>query len=278
MAKHLDDHFNARIFVSQSLENFLQKNKKLIGSSKKLKRTYIRGDETLKENERIPKIYYQGLINSYKKMYKKNQSQYTINNFLFTHTYNKKQKIKCNFDMGLYQSSLFLINDQKVASNLFGLKESKNSFMAASSIKHNKFETFKNSFIFTGSSNVRSASICSFVKNDSNTFATLWFFSTQSRDPGQHLYHLTQYSIENVKSARELTSLLSFSRHQFLKNPVRLIIESRKSTDTQLNELLKLNVPIYNAKKLGAIWSNYENKNQSSFILDERRQGHITCR
>jgi hypothetical protein len=72
--------------------------------------------------------------------------------------------------------------------------------------------------------------------------------------------------------------MLSFSRHQFLKNPVRLIIESRKSTHKQLNELLKLNVPIYNAKKLGKIWGLQSTPEYSKFLLDERQQGHLTCK
>jgi hypothetical protein len=272
LARKLDIYFNDTLFVSKEFQLFLAQHKEEITLNKKLKSKFIRGDETLRENERIPKLNYSNIVN----LLSRRNSSGRVNNFLFTYKNQSQLTPKCNFDMSLYNDSLFLINDSPVKSHIFGFKSGKNTFMAVSSQKLNGFKTIGNTILLQGESNIRSASICSFEDSIPQQ-NSLWLISTDSRDPGQHLFHLMQYGLDNIKSVNELNSMLMFSRHQFLKNPVRLIIESRRSSTTQLNELLKLNIPIYNSKKLGKIWGYYQDKKKSTFVLDDRRQGHLEC-
>jgi hypothetical protein len=269
LATILDFHFKKTLFVSKEFQLFLEEHKKDILLNPISKKNFVRGDETLKENERIPRLNFSKTVRLINK--KKN----SVNSFLFTYKNQSKLTPKCNFDMSLYNDSLFLINDTPVKSHIFGFKNDKNTFMAVSSQRLNKLSLIGNTILFKGESNIRSASICSFEHENSKRL--LWLISTNSRDPGQHLFHLMQYGLDNIKSVNELNSMLMFSRHQFLKNPVRLIIESRRSSETQLNELLKLNIPIYNAKKLGKVWGYYQDKNKSTFVLDDRRKGHLEC-
>ena len=272
LAKKLDFYFKDTLFVSKEFQLFLAQHKEEIVLNKKLKSKFIRGDETLRENERIPKLNYSKVV----ALLDQRKSSGRVNNFLFTYKNKSQLTPKCNFDMSLYNDSLFLINDSAVKSHIFGFKNDKNTFMAVSSQKLKGFSTIEETILLRGESNIRSASICSFEDTPPHQ-KTLWLISTDSRDPGQHLFHLMQYGLDNIKSVNELNSMLMFSRHQFLKNPVRLIIESRRSSTTQLNELLKLNIPIYNSKKLGKIWGYYQDKKKSTFVLDDRRQGHLEC-
>ena len=101
--------------------------------------------------------------------------------------------------------------------------------------------------------------------------------SSNSRDPGQHLYHLIEYGLQEMNEIQKLDGLLKFSRHLFLKNPIRLILESERSSANQLTELLKLNMPIYNSEKLGKIWGYLKVKKKQHFIIDNRRSGEISC-
>lgn len=277
LGKMIDQYYSDPFFVSHDFETFLNDNREKILENDYLRQIYSRGDETLRKNERVPKLSLTKIINHYNRSPKKH---ILVNNFLFELDKPEFQTIpKCNFDMGLYQDSIFLINQETIKSNIFGLKENKNSFLATSSMKLNGLQTIPGTFLFSGSSNTRGASICLYnPKSKSKKQQTLWLISSNSRDPGQHLFHLLQYGIDKIENLEELNSMLKFSRHLFLKEPVRLIIESRKSSKSQLSELLKLNVPIYNAKSLGRIWGFWAEKGKSTFLLDERKHGHLSCK
>lgn len=278
LALLLDQNLKRGPLVTKAFETFLVKKKNFIQQQPSLKKIYIRGDETLKENERIPILNFTQIVNLYyKNIINPKSSSYQLSDFLFTYKPNTDTQLRCNFDMDLYKKSLFLISDLNVQSHIFGLRDGENIFMAESSQDNTTNAFIPKTFLFKGSSNIRSASLCTFDLENSNR-NQLWLFSSESRDPGQHLFHLLQYDVQNIKSPKELTAMLNFSRHLFLKNPVRLVIESRRSSHAQLSELLKLNVPIYNAKKLGKVWGLYSNEKRSDYILDERQQGHITCR
>jgi len=274
LASLLDKYFKESLYASKDFSIFLNNNKNKILEHKKLQTTFTRGDETLKEHESIPKFKIANLISIFYEQ--KKETSYKIKNFLFSFDKLYKSVPQCNFDMGLYNDSLFLINKDQIKSHIFGLKSGKNSFMAVSSQKFEKLQTIGDSIMINGKSNIRSASLCSF-KHKFRKDNTLWLISTESRDPGQHLFHLIQYGLDNIRNMSELTSMLKFSRHQFLKDPVRLILESRKSSEQQLNNLLNLNIPIYNSKRLGKVWGYYQETNESSFVLDDRLQGHLEC-
>lgn len=276
LARLLDQDYQGKFLVSKDFEHFLTQNKINILQSKLLKKYFARGDETLKNHERIPKVSFRSLVKKYLKSRK--LVSYDLKRLLFSYPLSKQEAIKCNFDMGLYKNSLFLINKAQIKSNIFGMKSASNSFMAVSSQEITSFTQFGKTLFFQGKSHVRSASVCSYNSTAQESFKDLWLISSGSRDPGQHLYHLLQYGITQVKDDRELSSMLSFSRHQFLKDPVRLIIESRRSNEKQINELLRLNIPIYNAKSIGRVWGKFNHSKNSSFFLDERRQGHLLCK
>jgi len=274
LAMFLDMYYGYQITVSPSFEKFLSLHKEYLKKHEKAKKAFFRGDEHLRESESIPKEKFSRVIRLYNKDHQ--HKDYKTSNFLFHYGKQVLVTPNCNFDMDLYDNSIFLINDKNVQGNIFGLKDGNKSFFAVSSQEVTNINFVKGSLFFQGNSNIRSAAICTF-KHKLHPRQRLWLISTDSRDPGQHLFHLLQYGIDKAQNISELSSTMRFSRHLFLKDPVRLIIESRRSSEKQLDELLKLNIPIYNAKKLGTVWGFYQDEKNSTFILDDRRSGHIQC-
>jgi hypothetical protein len=274
LAKFMDQEFSSRLVVSKDLDYFLEKHKNEIVRNKVLKRFYIRGDDVLKENERLPKLQFRPLVQKYLKS--KNRYKYKKSNYLFTYDKSASFTPQCNFDMDLYKNSIFLIHKEEIKSHIFGMKQKRNAFLAVTDARINNIVPINSTLLFQGSPNTRSAALCTF-KNKFKKSNSIWLISSNSRDPGQHLFHLMEYGLTNISSANELDKMLRFSRHLFLKDPTRLILESRRSTKGQLQELLKLNIPIYNSKRLGQIWGYYASSSGGSFVLDDRQEGHLEC-
>ncbi len=268
-----------RMKVSKSLASFLREHQADLAKVPLFKKSYIRGDETLKEKEGLPFLRIKNLVNLYNKS--KKRARYKISSDLFSRFGQETNFVpKCNFDMNLYKDSLFLISKEKIQAHTFGMKEQKNTFMGVSSQKIQTFKPLDQTISFSGNSNVRSASLCSY-STKSNPQQRLWLISSNSRDPGQHLYHMQEYELSKISNLYELDAMLRFSRHLFLKNPVRLVIESRRSQKSQVQELLKLDIPLYNAKNLGSIWGYFSKNslksNSVSFLSDSRTQGAPLC-
>lgn len=274
LGKIIDSSYSHQFYVTHDFETFLKNHKKKISSLAALKRFYIRGDETLKENETISKQQVSPLIARYLKGKKK--AQYTVSNYLFTYKRNNLINAQCNYDMGLYNSSIYLIHKDVIQSNTFGLRKNNSVFLADSTQHYQQIKQIPHTLFFQGESQTRSPAMCQFSIPLKDKW-DLWLVSTKSRDPGQHLFHLMEYGLQDMKNLKQIDNLLRFSRHLFLKNPIRLILESQRSNPAQLNELLKLNMPIYNAVKLARIWGYHHNEKEKSFILDERNSGSLTC-
>lgn len=262
--------------VDAEFSRFLNENKKNIMKNQDFSKLYIRGDESLKTNEKIPIANSGNIYTKY--LRSKKNTNYLLNTKLFKYSKSKKLETKCNYDMGLYDLSVFLIHENFINSNIFGISDRKgNSIMAHTSQDISTIEPLEDTMFFKGSSNARTPAFCTF--QNKLTKNILWLTSSKSRDPGQHLYHLLEYGLVDTNNIERLDSMLKFSRHLFLTNPLRLLFESDRGTKKQLEELLKLNFPIYNARSLGKIWGQfYSNKfSQQEFIIDDRSIGSISC-
>ncbi len=270
-AKIVEDGFSGKIFVDKDLESFFRKNKEAIKGTPELATHFFRGNEVLKENEKIPYLNYSELISSFRKIQKK--QKVIINTTLASFSTPGAQVGKCNYDFNLYDNSIFLIDKAIPEANLFGLTIENNTFLAATSQRMDQLASINGYPLFKGVSKVRSSAVC-VIENGDNK---IWTISNHSRDPGQHLFHLVRYGLPRSQTTLEVDKLIRHSRHLFLSDPVRLIIESHRSRPEQIENLLKLNLPIYNAEKLGNIWAYTHFKGQSRFIIDERNPGVFSC-
>jgi hypothetical protein len=268
----LDRQFPQKLKAGKNLEAFLLANQVKIKDHPVLGPFFIRGTEVLKENERIPKMSFVEVIKFYRAREKK--QKVIVNNSLTSFTTESGQKGSCNYDFNLYDNSIFLIDRVIPVANLFGLATDSSSFMASTSQKIDAIQPINGFPLFLGESKVRSSAVC-VIENDNNR---IWTFSNLSRDPGQHLFHLIRYGLAGSKSTLEVDKLIRHSRHLFLSDPVRLVIESHRSRTDQIENLLKLNLPIYNAEKLGNIWAFTQFNNQSRFVIDDRNVGSYSCK
>ena len=271
-ARLLESSMGEKLKIGKDLENFLVTNKDAIKLNPELARFYFRGTEILKENETTPRLSFTEVMRHYRKVEKKQNT--IINTSLTPFVTEAGNQGSCNYDFNLYENSIFLIDRVIPVANLFGLSLNQSGFMASSSQKLPTLISLKGLPIFKGESKVRSSAVC-VIENDKNK---VWTFSNQSRDPGQHLFHLIRYGLPKSKSAFEVDKLLRHSRHLFLSEPVRLIIESTRSRQDQIENLLKLNLPIYNAEKLGNIWAYTFFNDQNRFIIDDRNPGAYLCK
>jgi hypothetical protein len=274
-AAELDKHqFNFK--TGKSLAQFLEENKELIKKDQILVKSFYRGNEVLKEEERLPLLRYSPLVKNYQTEIKK--QKIVSNASLFDFLKTKTVHTICNYDFTLYENSIFLIDKKQNPSNIFGVSENNSSFMATSGQRLAGLAPVGNEPIFQGASKVRSSAVCVIEKTTKTGQDFMWLFSNASRDPGQHLYHLFRYGLTQVSSTQEVDKLLRHSRHLFLSDPVRLVIESDRSQDSQIENLLKLNIPIYNAEKLGNVWAYTQFQREGShFIIDDRNFGAFSC-
>jgi hypothetical protein len=270
-ANLLQSSVGQKIKIGKDFENFLLKNIQSIKTNPDLAPYYFRGSDVLKENETAPMLDYRKVIQLYRKS---QQNQKIIVSTSLTQFVTEKGSTgSCNYDFNLYDNSIFLIDKVIPVANLYGLATPKSAFLASSSQKLDKISSLKGLPLFQGESKVRSSAVC-MIENDSSK---IWTFSNQSRDPGQHLFHLVRYGLPSSQTTSEVAKLISHSRHLFLSDPVRLIIESARSTEEQIENLLKLNLPIYNADKLGNIWAYTHFKEGNRFIIDDRNPGAYKC-
>lgn len=260
-----------KLKIGKDFENFLVKNLAAIRNDPELSPYYFRGADVLKENETSPFLDYKAVLAYYRKASK---SQKIIVNTSLTHFVTESgQTGSCNYDFNLYDNSIFLIDKVIPVANLFGLSTPSSAFLASTSQKLDKITSLKGLPLFKGESKVRSSAVC-MIENDNKK---IWAFSNQSRDPGQHLFHLVRYGLPSSDTTAEVERLIRHSRHLFLSDPVRLIIESARSSEEQIENLLKLNLPIYNADKLGNIWAYTKFKEGQRFIMDDRNPGTFSC-
>ncbi len=269
-AELLDTNVKQEVVVGTSFEKRLLSLKTEIATNEILRKFFFRGDDTLKESERIAKINFTNLIRSTKK----NMTGAKTTNELSDYRKTPKLKLSCNYDFKLYDESIFLIGPDESPGHLFGASLGNEAFLAVASQTLDKVESLFGEPVFRGTGNSRSAALC-MIQNEGQE---IWLSSHNSRDPGQHIYHLFKYGIISAKRPEDIDSLLRHSRHIFLSDPLRLVIESSRSKPKQIRDLLKLNVPIYNAEAIGNIWawSNFNNEG-GRFYLDDRNPGALFC-
>jgi hypothetical protein len=270
-ASIIEKHLKKNLKVGKNFEDFLLLNIETLKSDPELIAHFMRGTEVLKEDESIPDLDFVKLLRYYRSVEKKQKIM--VNSSLNAFTNENGSKGSCNYDFNLYNNSIFLIDNIIPDANMFGLIDRDFSFMASSSQRFDKISSLLNLPLFKGISRIRSSAVC-VIESDEGK---IWTFSNKSRDPGQHLFQLMRYGLARSQSVKDVDRLIRHSRYLFLYDPTRLVIESGRSRNAQIENLLKLNIPIYNAEKLGNIWAFTTFQSKSRFIIDDRNLGAFQC-
>ena len=266
----LDEKFKAELVAGKTLEQRLREMSEAIAGQEELRRHFFRGDEILRESERLSRVHFKKLVSQWQSQRKPG----TINEALFSYRRTPTLDVRCNYDFSLYESSIFLIDKEENSGHMFGLTLGDDSLMAVVAQKTPEPRPLFGEPVIAGSAKVRSSAFCMIKSKDNE----VWVAANQSRDPGQHVYHLFRYGLTRAEKPADILRLLRHARHMFLSDPLRLVIESARGRDEQVQELLKLNVPIYNAAAIGNIWSwaNFANKG-GHFYIDDRNPGALFC-
>lgn len=282
LAATLDKLVPVGLNVSAEFENFLKDNRTDIIKNSVLINYFTKGDEILTKYETFNRLSFKSIIQQYENGYSTNSDYVFEMNGLFPNkTQNEKIQANCNYDLqkDTTQKDDLILSDLKKAHTI-GLRDGENYFLAVSSATLVKpFTTSaKLGYFIKAQPTALPLPICE-LKGPNEEIV---LFSTEGRNPFQHLQHLFSYGLDQVNSIYSLNELLNFSRHLFLSNPDRILYESKKGRRAQLDFFLAMNFPIYHVESLGNIYghANFENEKKISngLQIDDRSQARLWCK
>lgn len=282
IATHLDTVIPQGIGVSLEFENFLKENRKDLAKNEVLTERFFKGDEILTKYETFDRVSYKTTVEQYLNGFSKTADYEYDKNGLTANTSKKENyETNCNYDLSKEISlrDEIMSADQK-KSHYIAISDGEDYFLAVSSTT--LFRPFKTTPKMGYFMKARPAAfplpICEFKGKNQE----IVLFSSEGRNPVQHLQHLEAYEIDQVDSAFTLNELLGFSRHLFLSNPDRILYESNRGRKAQLDFFLEMNFPIYHVESLGNIFGHakFKNDKQQESVLysDDRSTARLWCK
>lgn len=186
-------------------------------------------------------------------------------------------KVTCNFDIDLYSKSVYLVRpDPGVNYNAVARIKGKRAFIIITSVElQNPSPVQGEATLLKQKPSKRPVPICLVNHKDGHQ---LLLTSLKGRDPGQHLYHLLQYNMSDASKINDIQAYLAFPRHQFLYGPARMLYESSRGSNTNLETFLRMDFPIYHSPSLGEVWvwGKFSDQTQG-LAVDERENALVTC-
>lgn len=282
IATRLDTVIPQGIGVSLEFENFLKENRKDLAKNEVLTERFFKGDEILTKYETFDRVSYKTTVEQYLNGFSKTADYEYDKNGLTANTSKKENyETNCNYDLSKEISlrDEIMSADQK-KSHYIAISDGEDYFLAVSSTT--LFRPFKTTPKMGYFMKARPAAfplpICEFKGKNQE----IVLFSSEGRNPVQHLQHLEAYEIDQVDSAFTLNELLGFSRHLFLSNPDRILYESNRGRKAQLDFFLEMNFPIYHVESLGNIFGHakFKNDKQQESVLysDDRSTARLWCK
>ncbi len=256
-------YFPRKLTVQKKFSSYLEKYSDKLHPQHKKK--YFRLGKALQKGETFT-AQLSGLSLTKKKFKAKSKAP------LFSISNSKSSQ--CNFDSKLYDSGIFIIHNEDLNENVFGIIQDNGDFAMIASSTGGIIQA--NAKLTQSSFSVPKFNIPLCHYKDANR--EIINISYASRDSGQLLHHLNQYQYFNSSSYEELIQYTSYARHLFLTNPPRMLYETKRGTPQELNNFLALNFPVYHAKSIGIIHSIAKfNNGPFSFIEDERGNTYQSC-
>lgn len=260
--------------VDFNLADYINTNQSNLMRNSSTKKSFFKAKSPLQPGETFRRIHFNKLKNKIKVTKKLTSIQAPLFNLNLDKNSSHSSEIKCNMDLNLYGKSIFLIDKKSLKSNVFSIYSDDGSFFVGISTISPNWDSKNLGYLVKSEEISKPQPIC-ILKNQENKKTIIISFN--DRDPGQHIYHLLQYGLASASNDEEFFEFIKYPRHQFLLNPPRLIYESKRGSSKQLQSLLKLNFPVYNASELAEIWILNQNNNQSSLITDDRSKTYQSC-
>lgn len=265
---------NKSPITSFSLAQFIRNNRNDILEDLMLKNHFLKGDDALAPYESfIPLPIKATLKNTPSPLF----TEVNEKNF---HSYeNESIKLQCNFNLNLFQNfTSSLLDPHQFNSYYFGRTIDKDSFyiVTVSSIVNKPIKMDIETGLISSLPTKNATPFC-FKNNRDDRF--LVTFSTEGRDPAQHISHFIDYGLFEAENITDLIGHMKFTRHLFLKNPDRLLFESLKAREEQLSFFHTMNIPLYHMDKLGEtlMFGKFTPTGQQTFVVDERSEAQVLC-
>lgn len=254
--------FPSKLTVHEKFSEYLEGIKEDL--SEKQRRKYLRLGKSLQKGETFSYLLKQSRKTKY--------SHYTPAPLFEKNL--KESKATCNFDIGLYDSGVFLIRDQEVRENVFALTSDNGEYFIAATSAGDITEIKSPLYLSKVEKNEFNIPYCRY----SDAQKEQLFVAFGQRDSGQILDHLFDYGIHNSRSIYETSEYINYARHIFLTNPSRLLYESQRGTQEEMNSFLALDFPVYHVKNLGNVYSflTFQDK-PPLFLKDIRVEAAQSC-
>lgn len=270
----LDNHLPLKVPISADFAGFIDQEKSRLASNKTFLKSFFKAGEQLRYGESIPKLPFTRIINRYYKFKNRISVEVSTSNQMYSYTLpgGANQEALCNVDVQKYSQSEYEISpDDRERHHPFAIKFKEGQFfLAVTSISNRNYRPLLDTFLMETTQDKTSVPLCYQLK-ESGASAYLSF---KGRDPGQYLYNLFQYSIHQSTGPEELDQYLRYPRHLILKNPLRILYESSRSNEKDLDKFLDQNIPIYHSQSLGEVWLYSP---ESGFVIDDRGKAHLSC-
>ena len=263
LAKFLDRHYKNKMHISKELQAFLLKNKSIISNENNLKKFYLRGDQVLRVNEPFNSPSLNSILSTYP-----------------VSSSSSKNKFRKLLPQGKSPNCQFHTKHQNVkdaTTYIYGLKINKNIFLTTLT-QQLKLKTInKGPYLHNQLGTIKQFNNC-YIAQNSNFI----YMQGQINDyQNQQMKRLITNDYFKKVDISNLSKLIQSARYEFKTSPARVYIESDKMPDKKLQELLKIDFPLYHkpsiGKIIGLISVENNNENISGFVHDHRISGGLLC-
>lgn len=185
----------------------------------------------------------------------------------------------CTFDSALYDQSIYLSGQVlDTPYHAYGIGDDESNQILVVQSMSIDWPNQQFAPLFRASGHPYHAHFC-YRKNSKNN-EHLIAASLEGNDTGQFLYHFLQ-NVSPLDQLEELNVILDSPRQIILPGPQRLVIESHRTSEEQIQRFRKLQIPIYHFDPLGKIWLHYFGPSfQGSFngfVSDGRYETGLDC-
>ena len=276
LAVMLEKYYKYPFYVGRELAQTLIEKKEEFVKNKYLKSSFFKADWLLQEGESLKKLPFLKLVKLYQMNKKK--SDYKIDNYLFPyHPIRRSEGLEvfCNKDLNLYKHFTYLADEKDYPANTFALEDEKgNMFLGYASQDREGHRNFGDTFLLRGNPANRPAAFCRIKFQEKKMF----LISSTGKDPGQYLFQLIEKQIHKYDDFSKIDKVLKSARRYYLLNPLRILYESERGSEEELDEILASGIPVYHGRKLGNIWMYADlPNNNSGFILEAREKWELSC-
>lgn len=260
------------LYISRSFNQTLMDYQTDIEKNELLSQRFIKAGQILKNGEQFQRVFW---TNKLLDKEKHKQKKVIPIRGLLPPNFSRESNvaINCNFDLNLYESSIYLIDRKlEIKKHPFGINLGNELIL---------FGIFQKPFIKTENIfdrkniSIPPARFCQ-IKTSEESQINIMSFG--SRDPGQQIFNLIEYGIQDSEEIAEIDELLRFARHMFLRAPNRMLYESHRGKEQQLDRILQMNFPIYHIENLGNVWTfNNFKTHYQGFVIEPRQEAFLEC-